>query len=540
MKKLISAIIVLAMLFTLASCGGKSSGGNIVYPIETSPDTLDPQYAKESGAQLIINNIFEGLVRYNAEGEIIPGIAESWTVSDDGLTYTFYLKKDTEWYCSSNIKTEFGDEFYEKFSTAVVTANDFVFACRRAVDPATDSPFAHRMMVIQNASEIVAGSGDTSQLGVTAINETTLEFKLVEPCTDFLSRLTESEFMPCNEEFFNSMSGRYGLTAKHILCNGPFYVSSWDYENTMTCKANKFYGGEQTVVPSSVIFAFENTEEEVLIKLASGSITAALLSPETELPKNVYVSKEIKNSVYGFAFNCEDVTLSNANIRRALCSSADVTLFDLTGDNIYPESGFIPEVCTAGSVNYREKVEGQTPTIEHNEESAVKMWNKGLKALETESVALTVICPEFLETSVRKQFQIWQDLFGVSLGIKVQTGSAAEINEAVESGDYQIAVTGIQSEYTDAVSFLSNLKDDNIFNFTSEKFQNIIDRLSLTETEEEIISGCFTAEDYLLKQGVFYPLYTKPSRFVISDDASDISILNSEKTISFIIAGRSD
>lgn len=540
MKRIISGLLALIMVLACASCSGGGSGESIVYPIKVSPETLDPQYSKDTGAQLIVNNIYEGLVRYNAKGEIIPGIAKSWTTSDDGLTWTFTLKEGTEWYCTSGIKAEFGEEFYKKFSSAKVTANDFVFACRRTVDPATDSPSAHRMLVFENASDIIAGEKDVAELGVTAKDDYTLEFRLVEPCENMLDRLTECEFMPCNEEFFNSMGGRYGVTVKHLLCNGPFYVSSWDPENTMTCKANKYYAGEQTVSPASVVFAFENTDEEVLTKLSTASLTAALLSPETELPAHVKVAKEIKDTVYGFMFNCEDEILKSGNIRKALCSSIDISLFDIKGDNIFAQNGLIPQNCMAGSANYREKVEGQTPTIAFDKQNAQKLWTKGLEKLEKTSATITVLCPEELETCVRRQFQLWQELFGISLSVKVEVAPADEIAKAVSKGEYQIAISSIHSSYEDAVSFLADLRDGGVFNYSSNKFRDIIDRLSLVETEEEIISGCFTAEDYLLKQGVCFPLYTKASRFVVSEDAGDIIILDSEKSISFINAKRFD
>lgn len=120
--------------------------------------------------------------------------------------------------------------------------------------PETNSSHAHRLFAIENAQEIYSGKLGAESLGVTAQGDYTLVFRLAAPCPDFLEKLTECEFMPCNEDFFNAMGGRYGLGNKYMLCNGPFYVSAWDPETSMTIKANKFYSGASKAKPSSVIF----------------------------------------------------------------------------------------------------------------------------------------------------------------------------------------------------------------------------------------------------------------------------------------------
>ena len=537
MKRLICALTALALMLCITSCGKSSGQGkSISYPVESSPKTLDPQYADETGAKLIINNIFEGLVRLDGSGQIIPGLAESWDISEDGLTYTFHLQEGTEWYCPATLKKEYGDEFYDRFSSEKVTAADFVFACRRAVDPVTASPLAHRLGVIAGAAEIGAGTADVDSLGVSAPDENTVVFSLAMECPDFLTRLTESEFMPCNEDFFNEMGGRYGLTVRHIICNGPFYVSYWDPEASMTIKSNKYYAGSQTVLPASVSLSFGDSTETVVKKLSTGSFSAAFIGPDVPLPENVKTGKNVVNTIYGFMFNCADEALSNANIRKALCASIDRSLFEQEGDNIYMQSGVIPESCVVGPYPYRELVGDQTPVIVHDNEEAVKQLEKGLKKLEADNVTLSVICPADYDHAVRNQIQIWQKLFGLSVTVNVTGMPANEIVSAIKTGDYQIAIGSITAGQNDAVSFLANLSETNPFNYNSKKYLGIIDRLVSVTLEDDIIGGCFTAEDYLLKQGVCFPLYSRAARFVLSDSVTGIEMPGSEATVSFINA----
>ena len=539
MKRLVAAVMAVILLLTCSSCTPKGSGKSIAYPLSASPKTLDPQYANDTNAMVVINNTFEGLVRLDADGDIIPGIAESWSISPDGKTYTFKLKEKTEWFCPTALKNEFGEEFYKRFSSETVTAHDFVFAFQRAVMPETGSPNAHRLFVIENAHEIFYNNYSENLLGATAPDDHTLIIKLTEKTDDFLERLTESVFMPCNEDFFNAMNGRYGLSHKHILCNGPFYISSWDSETSITVKRNSYYAGEQEVMPASVVFSFDPSKESVAKKVSNGSATAALLPPDCPVPENCQTISKSENSVLGFVFNCADPVMSVTELRLAMCKSIDRSLFAGTSTAI-PQSGFVPNSCIVGSTSFREQVGSQTQKIEQNLTEAASLWQKGLDSLGRDSVQLKVLCPEWLDSSVRQQLQIWQKTLGISIGITIENLSPEEISKAVASGEYQIALTSIESRYENAGDFLAAFTSGNIFNFKSASYDSIVADLLASDSYENLIAGCFNAENYILQNAVCYPLYSRSSRFVVHDEADGIVFFGSETSVSFIGAKRYD
>ncbi len=540
MKRFLSLALAIIMIFSLASCSDDGMGGAISYALDASPSTLDPQYAGDTCAQIVINNIFEGLVRITENGEILPGIAESWEVSPDGLTYTFKLNQDTKWKCPTAIKKEFGEEFYNKFNVAPVTAHDFVFSMQRAVSPEINSPLAHRLFAIVNATEVYSGKLDASNLGVSAPDDYTLVVNLREKCADMLQRFAEGVFMPCNRDFFEAMNGRYGLTYKHILCNGPFYITAWDSSSQLIIRKNSEYVKAEEVMPASVTFSFISDLKNIVNKLEVQSLSAALLPPDCETPENTVVSKEYKNSVYGFIFNCSDSNLKNADIRKALCASINRSLFEFESINGTAQSGFVPESCSAGSHNYRKAIGAQTPEIVFDKDAASVLWNKGLSDLGTSKVSITVLCPESLDSAVRRQLQIWQQVMGISLAITIENATADEITSAVSKGDFQIALSGFESEYESAVDFFASLENGGIFRFKSEEYGMIIDRLLQVEEESELLGGCFTAENFILQQGICYPLCSRSSRFVTSEDIEGITINGSENTVSFIAAKRYD
>lgn len=537
MKRFLSAIMIFALVFALASCSDGGAGRGLDYALDASPATLDPQYASETGAQIVINNVFEGLVRMSADGEIIPGAAESWDVSPDGLTYVFRLRQDAKWRCTSAMKKEFGDELYNKLSQASVTAHDFVFALQRAISPQIASPSAHRLFAIENATEIYSGSMEPSALGVSASDDYTLIIKLEEPCSDMLERLTESVFMPCNEEFFNATGGRYGLTYKHILCNGPFYVSAWDSSTELVIRKSDAYSGAQEVMPASVTFTFDSDLASIMNKLEAQTVSAALLPPDCEMPDGVTVVKENANTVFGFIFNCSDTWLKNANIRKALCSSIDRSLFE---SDETAQSGFVPLSCSAGGLNYRAAIGSQTPSIAYDTAKASALWQQGMSEIGSGKASITVVCPEELDSAVRRQLQIWQQAMGISLAVTVENMTAGEIAKAVSSGNFQIALTNIESPYENAVDFFASFEGGGFFRFDSSEYDMIIDRLLQVEGDSELLGGCFTAENYILQQGICFPLYSRSSRFVTAEDVEGIAVLDSENTVSFIGAKRYD
>ena len=531
--------MAVVLLLLCPSCTKKGSGKSISYPLSASPSTLDPQFAGELNAQIVINNTFEGLVRYGSDRKIIPGIAEEWSISPDGKTYTFTLKEGTEWFCPTVLKSEFGSDFYKRFSSEKVTAHDFVFAFQRAVLPETKSPNAHRLFVIENASEVYSGSYSENLLGVSAPDDNTLIIKLNEKCDDFLERLTESVFMPCNTDFFNAMNGRYGLSNRHILCNGPFYVSSWDSETSLTVKRNSYYAGKQEVMPASVVFSFDGNKSSVSQKLSAGGATAALLPPDYPVPENCISAKKSENSVFGFVFNCSDPVLNLASVRIALCKAVDRSLFTET-ETAQPQSGFVPKSCLIGSDSYRSKVGTQTLCIEQNLNEAQNLWKESLTQLGKETVSLTVLCPEWLDTPVRQQLQIWQKTLGISLGITVENKTPEEIEKCVADGNFQIALTGIESPYENAADFLASFSDGGVFRFRSAGYQNAVTALLSAESYEEAITGCFTAENFILKNAIIYPLYSRSSNFVVYNEADGIYLVGAENSVSFIGAKRYD
>lgn len=206
-----AAVLAAAFLFSLTGCGGSSSAASFTWFVDTIPTNLDPQVASAASDVIACENLYSGLVRKNSDGEIVPDLAESWTVSPDGKTYTFQLKDGLTYRAVKGASTDYA-----------ITAEDFVFAFRRIFQPQTNSPYAVEFSALENSAAVLAGEADASTLGVSASGPLTLVFRLSEKDDNFLAKLTLPGAMPCDEEFFDSTRGTYGLTAKTTLPAAAF------------------------------------------------------------------------------------------------------------------------------------------------------------------------------------------------------------------------------------------------------------------------------------------------------------------------------
>ena len=166
MKRFAAIFLCVILLFSLAACEQdepSNANKSFQYHLAAEPETLDPQIAADESGIILIQALFEGLTRLDADGNAVPGVAESWTSNADFTQFTFQLREDAVWNDDDNTP---------------VTADDFVYAFQRALDPATNSTTCSPMYCIQNARAVHSGELPVEQLGVSALDAHTLSVQL--------------------------------------------------------------------------------------------------------------------------------------------------------------------------------------------------------------------------------------------------------------------------------------------------------------------------------------------------------------------------
>ncbi|HEY9181933.1 MAG TPA: peptide ABC transporter substrate-binding protein, partial [Gammaproteobacteria bacterium] len=185
--------------------------------------TLDPHRAEDTASFNVLLDIYEGLISESPKGDLIPGVASTWTVSDDGKTYVFNLRPEARW---SN-----GDP---------LTAHDFVFSLRRGVDPKTLSVYSYILSPLLNADDITAGKRPTEDLGVRAIDDHTLEINLANPTPYFLGLLAHSMAYPVHRQSLEA-NGDQWTRPGNLVGNGAYTLAEWVVQSHLKVVRNPNY-----------------------------------------------------------------------------------------------------------------------------------------------------------------------------------------------------------------------------------------------------------------------------------------------------------
>lgn len=540
-KKLVSLFLAIVAVISLCACGGDSSDV-LILPIESDPMCLDPQVADSKEAKLMIANCFEGLVRLDKDYKIIPGVAESWEISKDGLTYTFNLRKDTHWKLLNSFEDVLPEGYKDTYRTQVIAA-DFVYGISRALDPATQAGDAEKLFGIKNASAVNSGKQPTSALGITAKDDLTLVITLERADPDFLRILTLPVAMPCHENFFKATHAKYCLDLKYTFCNGPFYLSRWAEDNTLSMYKNDEYKGSVKVKPDELYFYVNTEESSVVKKIRQRTYDCAFISEaaKNELSDSDKISNySIQNTVYGLCFNCTDSVLSNEDMRRALAMVTKTAELTANYDNSFTK-GIVPDCVRYGENSYREAA-GNVSGIAYNEQQALTLWKKGLKKLDISTAEVIVTCTEENAHLMQQTVQNWQRVFSTSILAKVEVKTADQISTMIYNTSYQVLYHKISTDsstVTDTLKKFTSDSSSNFFGFADKNYDSIVNSVISAYSGAAKLSGCISAEKYILDKAVFLPMLGGSSYAVVNKGVDGLYFSPAFESVCLISGGHS-
>lgn len=540
-KKLVSLFLAIVAVISLCACGGDSSDV-LILPIESDPMCLDPQVADSKEAKLMIANCFEGLVRLDKDYKIIPGVAESWEISKDGLTYTFNLRKDTHWKLLNSFEDVLPEGYKDTYRTQVIAA-DFVYGISRALDPATQAGDAEKLFSIKNASAVNSGKQPTSALGITAKDDLTLVITLERADPDFLRILTLPVAMPCHEDFFKATHAKYCLDLKYTFCNGPFYLSRWAEDNTLSMYKNDEYKGSVKVNPDELYFYVNTEESSVVKKIRQRTYDCAFISEaaKNELSDSDKISNySIQNTVYGLCFNCTDSVLSNEDMRRALAMVTKTAELTANYDNSFTK-GIVPDCVRYGENSYREAA-GNVRGIAYNEQQALTLWKKGLKKLDISTAEVIVTCTEENAHLMQQTVQNWQRVFSTSILAKVEVKTADQISTMIYNTSYQVLYHKISTDsstVTDTLKKFTSGSSSNFFGFADKNYDSIVNSVISAYSGAAKLSGCISAEKYILDKAVFLPMLGGSSYAVVNKGVDGLYFSPAFESVCLISGGHS-
>lgn len=515
----IAALIAAAVLLCtgLSSCG-KTDYAVFRFAVETQAVTFDPQIAEDGTAKIIVRNTFEGLVRPDINGNISPGAAASWEITDGGMTYTFRLRSGVKWHLTDNAAEQLKGKLPENFAPEV-TANDFVFALRRAVDPATGAPDAELLLPVQNAAEILAGTKKPEELGVYAPDEKTLVIKLATPSESFLETLCEPLCMPCNEVFFNACAGRYGLLIAYSLSNGPFYLSYFD-ETTYRIRKSDDYSGEHASKADTIWFYYQSDPDTVVQKLKNGDYSGAYLT-ETQLeamsPGKKFGVIKVADTNRVFFLNCKNEKLAVKELRDAFMYATDTS-------SAAKESGAEEAFFAVPDVACVENAEAPSKPFDVSLVSGA--LDKATELLETDSVTVTVLYEKKDAEVLKRLLQQWQKNFGIRLEIKLEEVSSQTLLSRVEGGDWEIAFYPLRVSSSDPTELFNEFRFAETGSLTGLNDPEYDKKAAsfAASSGEERAKLFLQLNQTLISDGAVLPVWKETSCFVCAEGVTGVYV----------------
>lgn len=507
-KRLLALLLAGIMLLGFSGCGEDEPHPEaeiIEYTLQSEPVTLDPQIADDYSGIILVRNLFEGLVRESGDG-IVGGMAESWDISDDGLTYTFHLFDSTRW---SN-----GDP---------VTADDFVFGLTRTLDPQTHSDNAPDLFPIKNGQAFAAGKVGADSLGLRAVDEKTLEITLEYATDNLLTVLTYPAAMPCQEKFFLSAKGKYGKEPELLITNGPFGIRKnygWEHNKYIYLRRSEEYKGASPALPLGVNFTIGGSPADPVAALVSGNVDMCEIygSDLARAEENGLNIDTTSNTLWGICYNTDIPAFKNAKLRVALFGSLDrKELLENVPESYVKTSQLIADEISFGGKIYRR--EAGSFTLDKAQDP-VQMFGKAKEELDERGIELkssyTILCLDDDASSniVTELIARFNEVTGFYFNKEALTRS--ELESRISSGDYEIAVAPLNTSVDSPMEFLSMFKSDSSNNFIHlnyPAYDGFIDSALGSNSVDETITSLGSAESYLIEYGYLYPLYYESRYF---------------------------
>lgn len=470
--------------------------------IHSEPSTLDPALMEDNVSGTLATGIYEGLTRKDENGQSVAATAESWVKSDDGLTYTFKIRKDAKW---SN-----GDP---------VTANDFEYSWKRALAPDTGSTYAYQFYYIVGAQDYNEGKvANADGVGIKALDEQTLEVKLVSPTPYFLSLTSFYVYNPVHQSVKDNAA--WAADAKTIIGNGPFKMSEWQHNTSIKLVPNEYYYDKDQVKFAGVNFTMLADSATELANYETGKldytgkptgeIPAEQIPVLKETKKDEIVTKGIASSYY-YQFNTNEVPFNNVKVRKALAMAIDrqAIVESVTMAGEVPSFGFVPPGIIGEKEDYRTEVKDDFFT--ENADEAKKLLTEGLAELKLTKfpkVTLTFNTSDGHKKIAEAIVEMWRQNLGIEVGIENQEFSVLLKNRTAMN--YQIARAGWGADYNDPMTYLDMFVTNggqNNTGFASAEYDALIKRANASGDQKERIAAMTQAEKILMDYMPIMPIY---------------------------------
>jgi len=471
----------------------------------SEPKELDPSRATGSPEGRILDNIFEGLVNLDQTTlEIIPGVAESWEATNNGLTYTFKLRKDAKW-----------------SDGTVLTADDFVYSWRRAVSPALASEYAYQLYYIKNGEKINKGEiKDLSKLGVKASNKHTLVVTLENPTPFFLQLTAFRTLYPVPKHVVEKFKDQEWTREKNIVSNGAFKLTEWKInKHVIAIKNSNYWDAKSVTLEKIYFFPIEKVETEEN-SFFSNQLHMTTTVPQVKISlyekrakKNPGKYNPYKNSpylgTYFYRFNTTKKPFNDKRVRKAFSMVIDRSLLTdkIARGGELPATTFTPPGVGGYTFSDSKIKPGLGPeTIAEAKKLLAEAGYKDLSKFPKAEILYNT-SENHKKIAVAVQ-QMWKKHLGIDVGLYNQEWKVYLANQT--SLKFDISRSGWIGDYADPNTFLDMFVTDggnNNTGWSNKKYDELIKLASKESDKNKRFDHFKAAEKILLEEMPVIPIY---------------------------------
>ena len=508
---LLSAALTMSAVVGCSSSGNNAAADGVVLNVQvgSEPATIDPAKNSAADAATLINHAFEGLMKLDKDGKIVEGQAAKYEVNDDQTVYTFTLRDDAKW---SDDKA--------------VTAEDFVYAWQRLVNPDTGADYNYMIDMVLNANDIMEGKKKPEELGIKAIDEKTVEVTLEKQTPYFLEVCAFPATFPVRKDIVEANGETWSTDPETYVGYGPYKLQSWEHQSKMTYVQNEKYYGVEDLGPDTINFVLMEDQNTILSAFKNGEILMGddLPSEEIDAMKDNGLVVESQLGTYYLSINTQKDVLNNEKVREALSLAIDRNYIveKVAKGGQIPADTFVPTGLTDadGKTEFHENAtkwydvndyEGNVKKAKELLKEAGYENGKGLPSIE-------LLCNPGHEPIMEAVQNMWKENLGVNSTISSQDWNV--FIQTRKDGDFQVARDGWLADYNDPISFIDMWVTgggNNNAHWSNAEYDKLVKEIKSTTDSAKRYELMHKAEDMLAKESPVVPLYYYTDLYLISD-----------------------
>lgn len=523
-KKVLSlALSFVLALSVLAGCGSKKTEAKLVVNLVSEPEKLNTLLATDAPAGDVNRHIMTNLVMLDEHDNVIPGdkpgagVAESWEISEDGLTYVFKLREGMKW---TN-----GDP---------VTAHDFEYAWKALLNPETGAKYAYFAYVLKNGQAYNSGEDGVTadDVGVKATDDYTLEVVLESPTAYALSSFSFPSFTPVNQKFFEKvgLDTYMSSTDEETFCtNGPYTMDTWKHGDEIVLKKNKdYYAADQMAFIEEINFKMIGDANTWMNSYRAGELDVTTINGEQ---KDILSAEGLKLNTFMdgasayLQFNFERDGVKNQKIRKAIALAVDNDEFvkAVQKNDSVPATSFTPPGVQGLEKPFYEEV-GELIPIHANPEEAKKLFAEGLKeenmTAEDFVKKVTLIGDDSSKALV--SLSVVQEQIRKNLGIEIQVESMPFKSRiaAMHEGEFSIAFALWGPDYNDPNTFLDMFETgggNNQGKFSNATYDEKLNQARIEPDLAKRMQLLIDLEKIVCEEVVVAPIYWRSVDYIVSE-----------------------